>query len=755
MGGDRLPPPDPHVPPARRPVPAVPLAAGPAERDPRQRAIRSWSSRTASPRWRPAVDQDVRRRARGPAGGAAPGFRPVRGRLLHRRARAGVRRAGARAGAPGRRRLGGADGGAGRASTGVEQVFAFENHGEEIGVTLAHPHGQIYAYPFLTPRVEKILAVGAAGTGRRPAATCSPSSWRPSGPGPRVVTQNEHWTAFVPAAARWPYEVQFFPTRKRARPAGAGRRRAGRLRRGLPRRAGPLRPPLRHPDALHRLLEPGAGARRAGGLVAAPAAVLVPAGAREAEVPRRVRVGDGRVHHRHQSRRTSPSSCVPWWWRERRSDGGRAGTGRRSPSGSAASPRASGPRPGGSTSSASTPTTTTASCCRWRCRTPRGRRSARRTDGRVAFASLQGDGAIVELDLAELAPGRPDGWAGYPAGRRRRPARAAGRRRERARGHRRPGRRRAVVVGGADLLGGPGAARPGRPRARPDRPRRAGPAVGERLRRAPRPASSTSRPRCCAPPATRCSWTPATQRTEQVPLDLAAAGLELLVVDTGTSHTPRRRRLRRPAPGVRAGRRAARRAGRCATCPTSPAWRRWTRGDVLLRRARHIVTENARVLEVVAHPAGHADPRAIGPVLTAGHASLRDDFQISTDELDACVDAAVAAGAHGARMVGGGFGGSAVVLVDRDRAGAVAEAVAGTVRARGLVRAAHLRRGAVRRGPTDRLEVVSPEHGDRHPLDDVVGHALPVPRLVDRLGAAARRWPGRAARCVPGVGVPV
>jgi galactokinase len=62
-------------------------------------------------------------------------------------------------------------------------------------------------------------------------------------------------------------------------------------------------------------------------------------------------------------------------------------------------------------------------------------------------------------------------------------------------------------------------------------------------------------------------------------------------------------------------------------------------------------------------------------VLTEGHASLRDDFQISTDELDACVDAALAAGAHGARMVGGGFGGSAVVLVDRDRAEAVADAV--------------------------------------------------------------------------------
>jgi len=163
------------------------------------------------------------------------------------------------------------------------------------------------------------------------------------------------------------------------------------------------------------------------------------------------------------------------------------------------------------------------------------------------------------------------------------------------------------------------------------------------------------------------------RRTEQVPLDLAAAGLQLLVVDTGTSHThadggygDRRRECEAAAAalGVAALRDVADVAGLAAL-----------EDDVLLRRARHIVTENARVLEVVDILRGSADPREIGPVLIAGHASLRDDFQISTVELDACVDAAVGAGAHGARMVGGGFGGSAVLLVDRDRDGAVADAV--------------------------------------------------------------------------------
>jgi galactokinase len=162
------------------------------------------------------------------------------------------------------------------------------------------------------------------------------------------------------------------------------------------------------------------------------------------------------------------------------------------------------------------------------------------------------------------------------------------------------------------------------------------------------------------------------QRTEQVPLDLAARGLELLVVDTGTSHThadggygDRRRECEQAAEAL--GVQALRDVG--AVDDLGPL------DGVLLRRARHIVTENARVLEVVRILRGTADPREIGPLLNEGHASLRDDFEISTDELDTCVATALAAGAHGARMVGGGFGGSAVVLVDRDRAGAVASAV--------------------------------------------------------------------------------
>jgi UDPglucose--hexose-1-phosphate uridylyltransferase len=96
---------------------------------------------------------------------------------------------------------------------GIAYVYPFENHGEEIGVTLAHPHGQIYAYPYLPPRPAKILDAvrrhrGATGGDLFADVVAGERS------GPRVVTENEHWTAFVPAAARWPYEVQLFPTRR-------------------------------------------------------------------------------------------------------------------------------------------------------------------------------------------------------------------------------------------------------------------------------------------------------------------------------------------------------------------------------------------------------------------------------------------------------------------------------------------------------------------------------------------------------------
>ncbi|GAA2060289.1 galactose-1-phosphate uridylyltransferase [Streptomyces albiaxialis] len=95
---------------------------------------------------------------------------------------------------------------------GVEQVFCFENRGEEIGVTLSHPHGQIYAYPFTTPRTERMLR-SVAAHGERPGGDNLFDDLVAAelAVGDRVVLDGEHWTAFVPYAAHWPYEVHLYP----------------------------------------------------------------------------------------------------------------------------------------------------------------------------------------------------------------------------------------------------------------------------------------------------------------------------------------------------------------------------------------------------------------------------------------------------------------------------------------------------------------------------------------------------------------
>ncbi len=96
----------------------------------------------------------------------------------------------------------------------VQQVFCFENRGQEIGVTLHHPHGQIYAYPFVPPTSERMLAAARRHrdeTGENLFAEVLAAELRA---GTRVVWQSEHWAAFVPAAARWPVEVHLYPRRQ-------------------------------------------------------------------------------------------------------------------------------------------------------------------------------------------------------------------------------------------------------------------------------------------------------------------------------------------------------------------------------------------------------------------------------------------------------------------------------------------------------------------------------------------------------------
>jgi galactokinase len=157
----------------------------------------------------------------------------------------------------------------------------------------------------------------------------------------------------------------------------------------------------------------------------------------------------------------------------------------------------------------------------------------------------------------------------------------------------------------------------------------------------------------------------------QIPLDLAAAGLSLLVVDTRAPH-------RHVDGEYAARRRSCEEAARLLGVPAlrdADLDRLDSLPPDLLTRARHVVTENARVLEVVGLLRSGADPREIGPLLTASHVSLRDDFEVTVPEVDLAVNTLLGSGAYGARITGGGFGGCVIALVDAEREDAATAAV--------------------------------------------------------------------------------
>ncbi|WP_328967075.1 galactokinase [Streptomyces sp. NBC_00239] len=299
----------------------------------------------------------------------------------------------------------------------------------------------------------------------------------------------------------------------------------------------------------------------------------------------------------------------------------------------------------------------------------------RRADGRLRLHSTRGDGRVTDLAVADLASGTGMDWARYPAG-------VVWALREA--GHH---------VGGADLhfdsdvpagaglsssaalecavalaydelygLGLPG----------PELAR-----IAQRAENAfagvPCGIMDQMASVCCTEGAA-LHLDSRTLARRQVPFDPEGRGLALLVVDTRVTHD------------LGDGAYAALRAGceQAAALLGLTALRDLAAHELasalaelppeLVPLVRHVVTEDERVAEAVGHlEAGRVG--ALGPVLTAGHASLRDDYRVSCPEADLVVDTALAAGALGARMTGGGFGGSVIVLVPAAAADPVAAAV--------------------------------------------------------------------------------
>lgn len=178
----------------------------------------------------------------------------------------------------------------------------------------------------------------------------------------------------------------------------------------------------------------------------------------------------------------------------------------------------------------------------------------------------------------------------------------------------------------------------------------------------------------------------------QVAWDPEVDDVELLVVDTGVSHAN--------DDGAFAARRAEAEAAMALSVEQVAS-----ADDPLPRRRRHVVSENDRVLRVVA-ALGQHDWSEVGALFSASHASLRDDHEVSSVELDTTVAAAVSAGALGARMTGGGFGGCVVVLSPVEARDDVVRAVRAAAAATGQPVPSFLRGDAS--GPATRLRVTGP-----------------------------------------------
>ena len=304
-----------------------------------------------------------------------------------------------------------------------------------------------------------------------------------------------------------------------------------------------------------------------------------------------------------------------------------------------------------------------------------------RGDGLLALASRQQGGDVLTVPVAALAPGRPGGWAAYPAGM----AWAL-----RSAGHRIGGANLAIdadlpagagLSSSAALACAAGLALAGLYQLDVPRPELAALGRGAENDFVGVPTGPMDQLAVLlGQPAHALLLDCRAGTGTAVPFDPAAAGLALLVIDTRVQHEL-------TGGGYAARRRACQDAARALGVRSlrdisGTGLLAGLADPVLRRRAWHVVTENRRVLDTVGLLRA-ARPAEAGPQLTASHLSLRDDFEVSWPEADAAVTAALRAGALGARMTGGGFGGSVIALAPAGTASAVAAAVTAAFAAQG------------------------------------------------------------------------
>lgn len=591
---------------------------------------------------------------------------------------------------------------------GVRLVFPFENRGREIGVTLQHPHGQIYSYPYLPPRAAAIAEQSRRHleeTGRSLFDDVLAAEKRS---GRRIVAEGEHFTAFVPAAAKWPVEVMLMANRDvpdfaaltddekdeltrmyldllgrmdrffegvartpyiaawNQAPVGDDRRH-GRLHLQLysmMRSPGRMKflagsesgqgawisdtTPERIADRFREVAGASWSPSRDDARGAADAAKLF-AGAFGAE-PAGTWAAPGRVNLIGEHVDYAGGICLPFALSQRT----------------------------------------------WVAVSPRD-------DGRYRLVSDAGgaEPEVREIAVGDVGPGHPDDWTGYVVGSIWAQQRAGALPED---------------LGGFDIavtsdvpIGGglSSSAALECSAALAARELTDGPVGGPADEdgagvRADLVAACISAENDVVGASTggldqrislfgragnALAIDYADDSAVQVPCDLAGHGLAVLVIDTRAPHAL--------ADGQYASRRGVIDAVTAGLGVSSlrevddavgaaAAWARDHVPDgstadeweaVVVKRVRHVVSEIDRTATAI-DQLREGDMAAFGESMCASHASLRDDYEVSCPELDLAVDSAMAAGAVGARMTGGGFGGSAIALVGEDRVRPVADAVA-------------------------------------------------------------------------------
>lgn len=592
---------------------------------------------------------------------------------------------------------------------GVRLVFPFENRGKEIGVTLQHPHGQIYSYPYLPARASAIAEQSRrhrAETGRSLFDDLLAAEKRS---GRRIVAEGEHFTAFVPAAAKWPVEVMLMANRDVPDFAALTDDEKDELTRmyldllgrmdrffegvertpyiaswnqapvGDDREHGRLHLQLysmmRSPGRMKFLAgsESGQGAwisdttperiadrfREVGGATWSPTRDDA-TGAADAtalftkafdSAPAGVWAAPGRVNLIGEHVDYAGGICLPFALSQRT----------------------------------------------WVAVSPR-------EDGKYRLVSSMGgdDPRIVEIGVDEVGPGKPRNWTGYIVG-------SIWAQQEAGLLPKDLGGFDIAVTSDVPIGGGLSSSAAlecsaalaaheltvgpiGDPADERGFDVRSG-LVAACIRAENDVVGASTggldqRISLFGQEGNALAIDYADDSAVQVPCDLPAHGLAILVIDTKAPHSladgqyaSRRGVIDAVTEGVGVGSLrelddAVSAAAEWATVnvPNGAEAEEWER--VVVKRVRHVVSEIERTAKAIEQlKAG--DMAGFGESMCASHASLRDDYEVTCPELDLAVDTAMAHGAVGARMTGGGFGGSAIALLDSGHVRPVADAIAG------------------------------------------------------------------------------